>query len=216
MPRVHKRTKSTRGKYEYRCRGCGQKIEPGQDFYQWEKRYGGPQRRHVACGYPRPSELSGRKTAVVEDAIQDAQGELGKVTAALPVEWDIDSDGTEFDLTDVVEEIRGLLEPVADEAESVGDEYESSADNMPESLQYGSQAEAMRDVADRLREWAEDLRSWEPSENEHADLPDADKESEDWDEEAWLSDANDAVENAVSALTDEASTALDDLPEYEG
>ena len=63
MARVHTRTKSTRGKRDFICSGCREKIEPGEEFCTWQLRFGGPRYRHVKCGYPKPTELSMRKTA---------------------------------------------------------------------------------------------------------------------------------------------------------
>lgn len=209
MPRVHTKTKNRGGTKTYTCRYCQQAVEPGQAFYQWTKRYGGPQYCHVACGFPRPSWLSGRKTAIVEDAIQDAGKDLGALTFELEQTAE---PGDTVSLDDVVSDAQSVLESVADEAEGVADEYESSADNMPESLQYGSQAEAMRDVAERLREWADNLRSFDPT-TTSADLPELTDEGG---RDAWQDDAQTAIDDAVSEIVSDAESLMEDLPEYEG
>jgi|SRR5215471_20303901 len=195
MPQVHKRTKSTRGKQAFICSACREEIKPGETFYTWQKRYGGPQYRHVKCGYPRPSQLSNRKTAQVEDAIQDAHDTIGGLTVELTTEGTYEGS--------LIEDITGSLEAVADEAESVADEYESSADNMPEALQYGSQAEAMREVADELRTWADELRSWTPSEDE----PDI---------QGNAIEQQDALDTWANDMKTEATDQMADLPEYQG
>jgi hypothetical protein len=201
MPRVYTKT-ARKSKYQRTCTGCGQPVAPGHTYYTWEKRYGGPRYRHTACGYPRPSELSGRKTAIVEDAIQDAGTAIGQWTPELGAY--------------ATDDLLSVLEQVADQAEEVGDEYEGSADNMPESLQYGTQAEAMREVAQELRDWAEELRSWQPDEEE-PDLPDR---SDYTDDEDGAGEYQEAVDQAISdwadQVRDSATDKLADLPEYQG
>lgn len=206
MPRVTTRTKSPRAtKRPYICTGCRETIEPGQTFYTWQRRYGGPQYRHTTCGYPRPTELSSRKTAVLEEAIQDASF---TVTAEVPGDWD----GEEALTFDVVADLKTVLEEIASVARDVGSEYESSADNMPESLQYGSQAEAMRDVASRLEDWADDLDSWDPQ-DEEPDIPERD---EDEDIDAYRQRVQAVVETWADDTAQEAQEAVSDMPEYEG
>jgi hypothetical protein len=192
MPRVHTRTKSTRGRPEFPCRSCSEPIKPGEQFYTWKKRYGGTSYMHTSHGFPKPSMLSNRKTAVIEDAIQDFPSQV-----------------------ESTDEISEALQGIADMARDVGAEYEESADNMPESLQQGYQAEAMREVAQELEAWADDLESWEPDQDQPTedDLPEDVLEDEDADKEQELADL-------VSMwLDDELSNAQDklgELPEYQG
>lgn len=196
MPRVHQKVKSKRGK-DYTCRVCSKIIEPGQPYYVFEKRYGGPNRRHVSCGYPRPSELSGRKTALIDDAILDFNP----------------------DACESVEDLQAELQAVAEVAREVGQEYEASADNMPESLQYGYQAEAMREVAQELESWADNLEDFEPDEEE----PDEDAISGltgvDWDDPESVSEAlEEAKRDWLDQVRDQARSKLEDepVPEYQG
>jgi hypothetical protein len=210
MPRVHTRTRTQKGKYTYVCRACGKEVTPGQRFYTWKKRVGGSQYRHVACGYPRPSQLSGRKTAVIEDAIQDAENTISGWSHDI----DVENESPSFDYQDV----KDALDTVADEAESVAGEYESSADNMPENLQSGYQAEAMRDVAERLNDWASELRDWNPSSDE-PDIPERpEPEGEEYEHkwEAYCADYDTAVEDWMEMVRSEATDAMSDMPEYEG
>jgi len=207
MPRVHTATRKRAVlKRPMTCRHCHEEIAVGQSYFTWQRRYGGPQYLHTTCRRPRPTELSDRKTAQIEEAVLD-------------VEWpnatfDMPSDGSmpEAEAEGYIDSLRDALSPVADAASEVGQEYESSADNMPESLQYGSQAEAMRDVASRLEDWASELQSWEPGSTE-PDWPEREDEESDEDfagrvQDAWDSWADDA--------RSEAESALDDIPEYEG
>lgn len=244
MPRVHTTTKSRQGK-TYDCVKCYKPITAGQTFYWWKKRVGGTYRQHTECGYPRPSQLSGRKTAVIEDALQDLN--LGEVKVELPEGFEIQETGNAYDIEDAVEQITAALADVASEARSVGEEYEASADNMPDSLQQGYQAEAMRDVNQRLQDWAEQLEDPCSSGTTTVDLPDQADHSEKcpsctggevpgpggvgvrdcpackgtghtdvFDVEGWREAAQQAIDEAVAELVNEAEQLTGEMPEYEG
>lgn len=185
MPRVLMKTKAAYGK-DKTCTGCGEKIEVGERHYSWKRRNSPEQARHVRCGRPKASELSGAKTAIIEDAIEDVTDEISK--------WSPDEKAE-----DAPGELKDFLEPVAAQADEVADEYEESADNLPEGLQYGTQGEALRDVAERLREWAQMLRDFSPSD----DFPEGD-------------DALEDLEGWIEAVKQEATEAMEELPTYEG
>lgn len=212
MARVTRHTKSNRGR-TYHCIGpCkldSSEIVAGQEYYEWSPR-SGVRRKHVECGYPRPSQLSSRKTAVVEDAIMDAAEAIGSWEPGGELELPAGGDATYSD-TDC-DGLKSILQEVASQAEDVGSEYEQSADNMPESLQYGTQAEAMRDVAGELESWASELTDWDPPD---LDLPNRS------DDESFAQDGDyqEACLEAIDAWKDEARSsaqdAMDDLPEYQ-
>ena len=224
MPRVHTRTKSTRGRPTFPCRACSEPIKPGEKFYTWKKRYGGTSYMHTSHGFPKPSMLSNRKTAVIEDMTQDFPSSV-----------------------ESTDEISEALQAIAETARDVGQEYEDSADNMPESLQQGYQAEAMREVAQELETWADDLESWEPENDspDEDDYQETDQEAyqaaiQDWQaqepetgteaHDEWEQDEpeendyqvvdTEAHEDAVATwLDDELSNAQDklgEMPEYQG
>lgn len=197
MPRVTTH-KKVRGQKVYRCQRCGQPVEPGQQYYYWSRRVAPNNYQHVDCGYPRASQLSGRKTAVVLDAAQDAENAVGAWEPEVPT---VDPDTTELELD--VSDLEGYLEDVAQSAEDVADEYEESVSNMPDSLQYSPSAEASNDVAERLRDWADSLRSTDFDTTVTAE----ESSVESW-EEAWA--------EAVQAARDAATENLGDVPEYEG
>jgi hypothetical protein len=210
MPRVHTKTRNRGGKHVYTCSACHKPVEAGESYFTWSRRFGRMGRtyyRHVACGRPRPSELSGRKTAIVEDAMLDAENAIDAWSEELP---EFPTDTLDLDTSD----LNSALETVADEAVSVGDEYEEGADNMPESLQYGSQAEAMREVADELRQWADELRSW-AADDTQVTLPDP-AAYEDKPEGSWENDAQGVLDEALDAIREEARSAMEDMPEYQG
>jgi len=216
MPRVTTHT-ARASKYERRCRRCGQPMEPGQKYYYWSRRVAPDNYQHVACGFPRPTQLSGRKTAVVEEAVQDAREEVGNWTpgdfdeqyAQLFPEGVVPSAETmELDTSDLL----AVLETVADSASDVASEYEDGVNNMPDSLQYSPTGEAMSTVAEELESWAEDLRSWEVD-NAEVELPEPEtfETPADWAEAArqmWEDAADDARQSALDAM--------DDMPEYQG
>lgn len=209
MPRVTLHTRSSRvTKRPYICTGCRSEIEPGQKYYEWERRYGGPQRRHETCGRPRPTELSSRKTAQVEEAILDAQSAIGS--------WDqqpldgctepVESVELEYD------DLTSALEAVAEVAREVASEYEDGVNNMPDALQYSPTGEAMTQVAEALNDWADEVEDFQPD-AASVDLPDPDDYGS-FDE--WLEAAEQAVSEAVDSVREEAEGKLEDMPEYEG
>lgn len=199
MPRVHRRVKSTRGRPTFPCRGCSDPIKPGEAFFTWEKRFGGKSYMHVSHGYPKPSMLSNRKTAVIEDAIDDFPSSA-----------------------DSIEDIQSAMQDVAEQAREVGSEYESGADNMPENLQYGSQAEAMREVAQELESWADEIEQWEPEGAEPTeddarealgeDLPDGVEPTEDEVADKLGELRSDWLDTELN----NAQGSLGDMPEYQG
>lgn len=211
MARVTTHTANRGAKKPRYCTGCRQEITAGQRYYYWSRRFGRSGMeyyKHVECGRPRPTELSSRKTAVVEEAIQAAADEMQNWRP----EFDATPDdaGSTYDLD--YSDLSAALESVADEAEGVADEYEEGVQNMPEGLQYGPTGEAMQAVADELREWAEELRSWQPDAGT-VEVPEkdaADSRAE------WEELAQSAHDMAVDDLRSEAESAMEDLPEYQG
>jgi hypothetical protein len=193
-----------------RCTGCGQPIVKGDRYYTWLKRYGPVDGffRHVACGAPRPSELSGRKTAVIEDAVLDWTAPGADVTPLESIDFE--------EVPDTLELEPGAFEDptesVASVAEEVADEYESGVDNMPEGLQYGPTGEAMRDVTERLREWAQELRD-KAGEDITVDLPPYGPDDTD---DNWLEAAETALNDAWEERVSDLEQLLGEMPEYEG
>lgn len=208
MPRVTQHTASGRGA-TYTCTGCREPITKGQRYYRWVRRIGpkAGYRRHVACGPPRPTELTSRKTAQVDEAVGDFSAP--EVDFSPLDEWNLEGapDSVELDTSpweDAVSEI-------ADVAESVADEYEDGVSNMPDSLQDSPVAEASQDVADRLREWAESLRE-ESSTEITVDLP----EREGMTDDEWRQAAEEAIQSAWDDHGSELDSLMSDVPGYEG
>jgi hypothetical protein len=172
MPRVKTVKKNNRGTAH--CRVCGEAIKPGETFYTWKKRYGGVSKMHTSHGYPKPSMLSNRKTAQIEDVVQDFGG------------------------YDNIEDCQAALNDIAQTARDVGEEYTSGADNMPENLQYSPTAEAMREVGDELERWADELEQWEPEGVEPTE-PENEDETLEEAQENWL---NEQIEEANNLLYD--------------
>lgn len=219
MPRVHTITaRATRkeGRGRPSCTGCHKPIEVGEKAYKWSRRFGRSSStyyRHTACGFPRPTELSSRKTAQVEEAVGDATTAIDAWTPELG-EMTTGEEPTTFELD--CSDVESALEDVAGVAEEVGGEYESGADSMPDALSQGEQAEAMRSVAGELADWAGEVRDWSPD-TTSVDLPDRDGYSDD--EEglaAWREDAEAAIEEAADAVREDAKGKFEDMPEYQG
>lgn len=141
MPRVHTRTKAARGK-PYTCSRCGQPIEPGQEFYYWDFRYGGTRRIHKDHGYPRPSQLT--------------QSAMGEVYAAIEAVEDLIAD-VEWSLEDATQ----AVQDVYDIAEQVKSQYEEAAEH------FGN-AGPSQERADELEGWMDQVESLDLSEWEDA------------------------------------------------
>jgi hypothetical protein len=221
MPRVYTKTKSTRGKV-YRCQSCGQDIEPGQDYYEWSRRFGRSgqtYRQHTACGRPKPTQLSSRKTAVLEEAVNeiDFSGwsfdiDYDSLDAENGGEIDIDTSGLE-----------AMVEEIADVAREIGEEYQSGFDNMPEGLQQGPTAQAMEEVAQELESWADDLASSiedgsveYPSIREFHDNEDDEDADADALRQEWIEHVEQLVQDKMDELRQAAEDACSEYPEYQG
>jgi gas vesicle protein len=212
MPRVHTKTRSTRvTKRPYRCTGCGEEIVAGEKYYEWEKRYGGPQRRHVACGYPRPTQLSNRKTAQIDEAVQDMSLPYGELSIVVDG-WDGTTEQFNSEAEGYVSDLTQALADVAQVVRDVGQEYQDSFDNLPENFQYGSTGEALQTVAEELESKADDLESWEPSSTE----PDWPERDDDESLEDFAGRVEEAFQNWASDAQSEAEDACSDMPEYQG
>jgi len=220
MPRVYMKTKSTRGTKTYTCTGCHQKIEPGEVYYEWSRRfgrYGQTYRRHQACGRPRPTELSSRKTAQIEEAANEASGQIDAYV------WTVDeSDLSEGGGSVEIEtgELSDILAGIAEIAREVGQEYQASYDNMPEGLNQGETAMAMEEVAQELDSWADDVES-EDFDGEvmyEAFMPEPDLDEADLDaaRQEWVENIQSEVENRVDELRSQANDRIQDWPEYQG
>lgn len=197
MPRVYTKTKSDRGFKVYVCSGCNKPVEPGQQYYTWSRRFGGRGKgvdyyRHVSCGYPRPTQLSSAKTAVVEEAVQDVQKEMGEFHGGM---------------NELVGGIAGMLSSVAETAREVAEEYRDGVNNMPDSLQYSPTADAMNSTADELESWADNLDSWEYDQAEFEWDPDPE------DEDADRESAEDEWRESVRSSADDI---LSEMPYYQG
>lgn len=214
MPRVYTKTAKA-SKKDRSCTGCREQVEPGQRFYSWTRRFGRTGReyfRHVGCGYPRPTELSSRKTAQIEEAIADARPTLdGFVDVeGLAIEWTPDEAmSVEVDYS----ELSSVLDDIAGVANEVAAEYTESHDNLPENFQQGSTGQAMEDVASELEDWASSMDGWSPSAETTVDIdPIGPNETVD----EWLDRAKGKVAEALEALQAEAGELLDGMPEYQG
>lgn len=122
----------------HKCGNCGDTIKVGEP-YRWTKpRYGGKKVRCVkpSCKF-RQSDLSGAKTAVIYDAIEDAQ----KV----------------IETAESHEEIQAALQGVAEVARDVGSEYEDAnsswAGGSTSNPEFEEKAEACNSFADELEGW---------------------------------------------------------------
>ena len=202
MPRVHA-VIARAAKKSRSCASCFKPIEVGDPVYSWTRRNWPTTYQHQACGFPKPSQLYSRKTAVIEDLLGEADFSFDDALTE-----DDEPGGTHEIDTAHVESVLG---DIADVSENVADEYEESADNLPEGLQQGYQAEAMRDIAERLRDWADGLRSVDYDTTIELRSLEDDEDLVDWRDEM-----QDLLDNAVNAVSEAAQDAMVDMPEYEG
>ena len=144
--KVHTVTRTKGGSKQYLCTACHEPILPGQKYHHWTPYRSTTRQRHVSCGYPRPTELSNSKIAVVDEAVQD------------------------LDLSGNVEDMKAALEGLASTAEEVASEYNDSADGIESHFPSGNPtSEACRNVAEALESWAQELQSWDPDDREEDD-----------------------------------------------
>lgn len=203
MPRAFLKTKNRGGHHTYTCTRCGEPIEAGQTYYTWKFNRGGRFYQHGEHGYPKPSQLSNSKIAVLLDAVQEA--DLGSC--------------------ETVEDMKAVLADVANSAREVAQEYADSADNIESSWPSGNPtSEACRETSENLEGYAEDLESWDPGDDfdEGAAIEQARTEWDDDNPDA-MGDAEgiDALveqyrEEWVDEKREEAQSLMDEHPEYSG
>lgn len=206
MPRVTTRTKSRRGR-DIRCGRCGKPIEPGQSYFTWAFRYGGPRYR-CAEHRPRPSELTQSKMAEVLAAIEEAEDAMQSAES--------------------VQEIIDAVEAVAQTAHDVAYEYEAAAEPFGQSGENQERYEMLEEYADGLDNFqpeevdaevdCDDCEGTGTVENEDYD-PD-DEDNEDNPEEVECDtcggtgqiDNSDALTDAIEEARSEAESLINELP----
>lgn len=145
MPRVSTKTKNRGGTKTYRCSGCKKDdntILPGERYYQWQFRYGGPIRRHVDCGYPRRSELTNAIYGGLLDSIDNAEKAIDDATS--------------------VEDIVALVEEIASEVEDLRQQYEEAAEPFGGGGPNGEKR-------DEFESFGYELESFNPDESDEFD-----------------------------------------------
>lgn len=183
---------------------AAREIRVGDRYYTWARKNRGVFYQHVECGYPKRSQLSDRKTVVIEDAIDDANKAIG--------DWVPELAHAEPTYTDGYEDVRSALESVAEVARDVGQEYQDGFENMPEGFQQGGTGQAMEEVAQELDSWADELESWSPS-SEDPDMPDRE---EDEDEDEYRERCQQALDDWAEEVRSDAEDAMSGMPEYQG
>lgn len=178
------------------CGKCQTKIQKGTG-YSWAKsRYGPKMIRCLSfkCRF-RPSDLSSAKTALIEDAIEDAQEAI--------------------ELAEDYESIKQALDDVSGVAEEVGQEYQDASD----AWAGGQGRDEWTEKADACQEFASELQGWEYSGNtdeeeikqeardEEDDTPEQ-GETEEECEERIEANAQAKWEEELQAMKDEALDVL--------
>jgi hypothetical protein len=227
MPRVHTRTrKRAEVKHSMHCTGpCkvaqerdgDTEIRVGDEYYTWSRkmsRGGITYFKHVACGRPRPTQLSSRKTAVIDEAQNDTEW---PDVPSLDFEG-FEGDPTQFnaDAEAFVEACREAAQTIGEVAREVGSEYQDAFDNMPEGLNQGETGQALEEVAQELESWADEIESWEPSSTE-PDWPDPEGYPDDDEGRESLRDDIEATFGSwADDVLSEAQDATSEYPEYNG
>jgi hypothetical protein len=215
MPRVHTATRKRKVvKRAMNCAGpCklaaergSTEILVGDSYYTWSRklsRGGITYFKHVECGRPKPTQLSSRKTAVIDEAIGDAN-------------WPTPTfDANDSGLAEnFLAEVKSVVEEIGSVIRDVGQEYQDSFDNMPEGLNQGDTGQALEAVAQEMEDKADELESWDPS-SEEPDWPDTPDESDESDD-AIDDERQQAFETWADDVLQEAQDAVSEYPEYQG
>lgn len=173
MPRINhvKKCRKDQG----RCSGCGKDIPIGSAYKWFAKRFGPRYKFHSGCNI-RPSQLSGSKYAVIYDAIEDGEEEIDKATNG--------------------DELKDVLQTVADMAREVAEEYEESYSNMEEQFPSGCPVmEQIEEYKDECEQFADTLESWDASDYED------DEEMPPEEGGINLEDARDAARDALQEFS---------------
>lgn len=185
-----------------KCGKCGKEIKPG-DPYKWVKPksgpYGGTKRvRCQACPSWRPSELTSSGALSTLYAAQEAAGDD---LAA----WDQES----------LDDLRSILEALAEGVREAGGVYRESAENMEQGFGHETSmsaeltekadaldglADEVESAADELEEWDEDAAKGEIEADDSYDWaedPEGHQEALDQARQEWADAQADVVSNAI-------------------
>lgn len=161
------------------CGRCGSDIPKGSP-YRWAKsRYGPKMIRcmEYACRF-RPTDLSGAKTARIDEAIEDAVQSL--------------SDAVSYD------DIKSVLESVAEVVREVSEEYREAND----AWAGGQGRDDWQELQDACESFADELESWEFS--EETDEEEIRQSVRDEEDEPEQGETEDEYEERLKDLEDAA------------
>lgn len=177
--------KKNRAGNSIHCKNCGVKINTGEKYYFYFKRYSkrsrGAKVVHCASHYPRPSDLTSSKMGEVYDAQQDASRALSGCEDA--------------------ESMSAILADIISVAESVKEQYEESLENMPEQLRESSDSgQQIQEKIDALDNYIQELEDKQSEcDSWQADDP-LDGETEEESHERQIEEFRGEVEDSVSSL----------------
>lgn len=176
MPRINIVPKARKPN---KCSKCQNPIPIGA-AYQWIKpRYGGKRVRCMRhdCRF-RPTDLSGAKTAVIDEAVEDAQDVIAHATC--------------------YDDIKAALDDVAGVAHDVAGEYQEASDNWAG----GNGNEEFQEKADACETFADDLEGWEYDGDTDEDTVRraAVEDGDDDPGDVWERVLDDMREDAINAL----------------
>jgi hypothetical protein len=141
VPRVNKARKNRAGAV-IKCGKCNLMIEPGENYFFWEPRYGGKQ---VRCyrHYPRQSEITTSKMSEVYAATEEAEDQASAY------------DGIE------VSDFESMKQAVVDVITGVAEEYETAAEHFGGAGENAERAEALEAFSQEVDSVEfEEFNSW--------------------------------------------------------
>jgi hypothetical protein len=138
----------------------GEAILPGDRYHSWSFRYGGTYYMHVACGYPRRSQLTQSIMGEVYDAIETAESMIEA--------WDGEGGGT-GDLTTALEEVASVTDGVVEQYREAAEHFGGAGENA--------------DRADELEGWKDELESFDAADYDGEEPEEGEDRTEEQQEE---------------------------------
>jgi hypothetical protein len=194
MPRVHTVKKARAAARTRTCTSCREPIEIGQSFYTWaiKSTYGGSKYfRHVACGYPKPWELTHSKLGEVYRAQAQAEDDIDDLVCESP--------------DDVEDALQAILSNLAEAINEVASEYRDAAEAM------GGAGYENEERADVLESSAMELDSFTLSVQYEA--PDEDDYTRDCDDCGGSGEIDDEDDETITCDTCEGTGTVDNTSE---
>lgn len=156
MPRVNRVNKAAASKRPRICK-CGQPIEPGQPYYWWKFRFGGKRYQHMACGYPRQSQLT--------------QSAMGEIYAAQEAIEDLGTDASWEDKANALSELAEVAAQVRDQYQEAGEQFNYSGTNQERYEELDPWVSELEEAAEVVNEIASQIEQAEAAMEKAQECP---------------------------------------------